>query len=97
MSITRLQIPKMRMESFAVIQREEDIPKGDNMVEGILFLEAEEEEEEERKNVMPMERHGICLGNVLRKINKEEEKLTFLKRRGGMLKQKKLNMENPSW
>jgi hypothetical protein len=28
---------------------------------------------------MPVERHGICLGNVLRGRKKEVEKLTFLK------------------
>jgi hypothetical protein len=46
---------------------------------------------------MPVERHDICLGSVLRgrKIQKEE-KLTFMKHRGGMLRQKMLKMESPS-
>jgi hypothetical protein len=35
---------------------------------------------------MPVERQETCLGNVLRKRNKEEGKLTFLKHKKGMLK-----------
>jgi hypothetical protein len=46
--MTRLRSPKLRLESFTVIQREEEVPKEDNMVEGIIFLEEEEEAEEER-------------------------------------------------
>jgi hypothetical protein len=37
---------------------------------------------------MHVEIQGTCLGNVPRKINKEEVKLTFRKHREGMLKQK---------
>jgi hypothetical protein len=37
---------------------------------------------------MPVERHGTCLGNVPRKVNKEEVRLTFQKYREGMLKQR---------
>jgi hypothetical protein len=46
--MTRLRSPKLRLESFIVIQREEEVPKGDSMVEGIIFLEEEEEAEEEK-------------------------------------------------
>jgi hypothetical protein len=46
------------------------------VVEEVL-LEEEEEAEEEKYDVIPLERHGTCLGNVLRKRNKEEVKLTF--------------------
>jgi hypothetical protein len=35
---------------------------------------------------MPVERQDTCLGNVLRRRNKEEEKLTFQKHREEMLK-----------
>jgi hypothetical protein len=46
---------------------------------------------------MPVERQGICLGNVLRgKRNKEVEKLTFSKLKEGMLRQKQQKMGNPS-
>jgi hypothetical protein len=44
---------------------------------------------------MPVERQGTCLGNVLRKINKEEVKLTFQKHKEEMLKQKEHRMEDP--
>ena len=44
---------------------------------------------------MPVERHGTCLGNVSRKIKKEEVKLTFQNNREGMLKQKEQRMEDP--
>jgi hypothetical protein len=47
-----------------------------------------EEVEEAKSNVMFVERHDICLGNVSRGKNKEEEKHTFLKP-GRMRKQKK--------
>jgi hypothetical protein len=46
--MTRLNSPKLRLEIFTVIQIEEEVPKGDSIVEGIFFLEEEEEEEEER-------------------------------------------------
>jgi hypothetical protein len=46
--MTRLRSPRLRMESFTVIQRGEEVPKQDSMVEGIIFLEVEEEEEKER-------------------------------------------------
>jgi hypothetical protein len=38
-----------------------------------------EEVEEVKSNVMSMEIHDICLGNIPRGKNKEEEKHTFLK------------------
>jgi hypothetical protein len=44
---------------------------------------------------MPVERHDTCLGNVPRKINMEEVKLTFHKHKKGMLKGKVQRMENP--
>jgi hypothetical protein len=44
---------------------------------------------------MPVERHGTCLGNFSRKINKEEVKLTFQKNREEMLKQKEQRMGDP--
>jgi hypothetical protein len=48
LSMTRLRSPKMRLESFTVIHREEEVPKEYSMVEGIIFLEEEEDEEEEK-------------------------------------------------
>jgi hypothetical protein len=46
--MTRLRIPKLRLESFTVIQRQGEVHKEDSMVEGIIFLEEEKEVEEER-------------------------------------------------
>ena len=43
---------------------------------------------------MHVERQDTCPRNVLRKIKKEEVKLTFQKHRKGMLKQKVQRMEN---
>jgi hypothetical protein len=45
---------------------------------------------------MPVERQGICLGNVLRGIKKKVEKLTLPKNRREMWRQKQQNMGNPS-
>jgi hypothetical protein len=45
---------------------------------------------------MHVEIHGICLGNVPRRRNKEVEKLTFSKNNIGMLKQKQQKIGNPS-
>jgi hypothetical protein len=44
---------------------------------------------------MPMERQDTCLGNVSRKIKKEEVKLTFQKHKEEMLKHKEQRMEDP--
>jgi hypothetical protein len=40
--------PILKKESIKVIQKEEEVPKVDNMVEETLFLEEEEEAEEEK-------------------------------------------------
>jgi hypothetical protein len=85
---------RMRMKNHTVNHKEEEVPEEDRAVEEVL-LEEEEEEEEEKQDAMPMERHGTCLGNVPRKRNKEEVKLTFQKHREGMLKQKEKRMEYP--
>ena len=58
---------RMRMRNHMVILKEEEVPKEDRLVGEIILLEEEEEVEEAELNVMPMERHGICLGIVLRK------------------------------
>jgi hypothetical protein len=47
LSMTRLRNPKLRLK-FHSHTREEEVSKGDNMVEGIIFLEEEEEVEEEK-------------------------------------------------
>jgi hypothetical protein len=44
---------------------------------------------------MHVEKHETYLGNVLRKIKKEEVNLTFQNHRKGMLKQNVQRMENP--
>ena len=44
----RHRSPRLRMKNHTVTQKEEEVPKGDNMVEGMCFLEEEEEAEEER-------------------------------------------------
>jgi hypothetical protein len=44
---------------------------------------------------MLVERQDTCLGNVPRKINNEEVKLTFQKNKKGMLKKKVRRMEHP--
>ena len=78
MSMIRHKSPRLRLENHIVTQKEEEIPKGGNMVEEIIFLEEEEEAEEERKGVIHVERQDTCLGNVPRK-RKEEAKFTFQK------------------
>jgi seryl-tRNA synthetase len=40
--------PNLKLESITVIQKEEEVPEVDNMVEETLFLEEEEEAEEEK-------------------------------------------------
>ena len=45
---------------------------------------------------MPMERHDICLGNVMRGRDKEEEKNTFLKPRR-MWKQRQQHEDKILW
>jgi hypothetical protein len=57
---------RMRMRNHMVILKEEEVPKEDRLVGEIIFLEEEEEVEEGELNVMPMERHDICIGNVPR-------------------------------
>jgi hypothetical protein len=44
---------------------------------------------------MHVERQDTCLGNVPRKRNKEEAKLSFQKHTEDMLKQKEQRMEYP--
>jgi hypothetical protein len=44
---------------------------------------------------MHVERQGTYLGNIPRKINKEEVRLTFQKHGEEMLKQKEQRMEDP--
>jgi hypothetical protein len=57
--------------------KERKFPKEDHLVGEIIFLKEEEEVEEVELNVMPMERHDTCLGNVPRGRNKKE-KNTFM-------------------
>ena len=40
----RHRSPGLRLENHTITQKEEEVPEGDNMLEGILFLEEEEEE-----------------------------------------------------
>jgi tRNA A22 N-methylase len=72
---------RMRMRNHMVTLKEEEVLKEDHLVGEIIFLEEEEEVEEVELNVMPVERQDICLGNVPRGREKEEEKHTFLKPR----------------
>jgi hypothetical protein len=46
--MTRHKIPRLILENHIVTQKEEEVPEGDNMVEGMIFCEKEEEVEEER-------------------------------------------------
>jgi hypothetical protein len=46
--MTRRITPRMILKPHPVTQKEEEVPKGDSMVEGILLLEEGEEVEEER-------------------------------------------------
>jgi hypothetical protein len=46
--MTRHISPSLRLENHIVIQKEEEVPEGDSMVEVIIFLKEEEEAEEER-------------------------------------------------
>jgi GTP-sensing pleiotropic transcriptional regulator CodY len=69
------------MRNHIVSLKEEEVPKEDHLVGEIFFLEEEEEVEEVELNVMLVERQGICLGNVMRGREKEEENHTFLKPR----------------
>jgi hypothetical protein len=87
LSMTRNRSPRSRLKNHIVTYKEEEVPEGDIAVEEIIFLEKEEEGEEDKSSVIPMERHDTCLGNAPRE-RKEEVKLTFIKRRSGMLKQK---------
>jgi hypothetical protein len=41
--MTRHRSPRVRLKDHIVTQKEEEFPKGDNLVEEILFLEEEEE------------------------------------------------------
>ena len=77
----RHQKIRMRMRNHMVTLKGEEVPKEDCLVGEIIFLYEEEEVEEAELNVMPMERHDICLGNVPRGREKEEENHTFLKPR----------------
>ena len=40
----RHRSPRLKLKNHIVTQKEEEVPEGDNMVEGILFLEEEEED-----------------------------------------------------
>ena len=71
-----------------VTLKEEEFLEEDRLVGKIPFLKEEEEVEEVELNVMLVERHDICLGNVSRGREKEEENHTFLKPRR-MWKQRK--------
>jgi hypothetical protein len=85
---------RTRLKNHTDTRKEEGVPEEDKVVEEVL-LEEEEEEEEEKYDVMLVESQGTCLGNVPRKGNKEEVKLTFQKHKEGMLKQKEQRMEYP--
>jgi hypothetical protein len=41
-------IPKVRLKNHMVTQKEEEVPKGDGVVEEIIFLEKEEEAKQEK-------------------------------------------------
>jgi hypothetical protein len=86
---------KTRLRNHTITRKEEEILEEDRVVEEVLLEEEEEEEEEEKYDAMPMERQGTCLGNVSRKIKKEEVNFTFQKHREGMLKKKEQRMEDP--
>jgi hypothetical protein len=45
----RHRSPRLRLENHTIIQKEEEVPEGDNMLEGIIFLEEEEEAEVEEE------------------------------------------------
>ena len=70
---------RMRMRNHMVTLKEEEVLKEDRLVGDIIFLKEEEEVEEVELNVMPVERWDICLGNVPRGREKEEENNTFMK------------------
>jgi hypothetical protein len=44
----RHKIPRLRLKTHTITQKQEEVPEGDNMVVKIIFLEEEEEVEEER-------------------------------------------------
>jgi hypothetical protein len=46
----RHRSPGLRLENHTVTQKEEEVPEGDNMLEGILFLKEEEEAEAEEES-----------------------------------------------
>jgi hypothetical protein len=46
--MTRHRSRRLILENHTVTQKEEEVPKGENMVEEMLFLKEEEEAEEER-------------------------------------------------
>jgi hypothetical protein len=46
--MTRHISRRLRLESFTAIYKEEEVLKGDNMVEEMFFLKEEEETEDER-------------------------------------------------
>jgi hypothetical protein len=72
----------MKLERNIFTLRKVEFLRNKNMEEESIFLKEEEEPEEVKLDVMPVEKHVICIGNSQRGINTlEEEKNTFLKNR----------------
>jgi hypothetical protein len=46
----RHKSPGLRLEKYTITQKEEEVLEGDNMLEGILFLEEEEEAKVEEES-----------------------------------------------
>jgi hypothetical protein len=46
----RHKSPGLRLENHTITQKEEEVLEGDNMLEGILFLEEEEEAKVEEES-----------------------------------------------
>jgi hypothetical protein len=83
----------MKKRGLITTQKEEEVHREDNMPIGILFLE--EEAEEANQSVLSVEILDTNILNVPIGKYMEEEKITFHKCKGEMLRWKMQKVEDP--